>query len=108
MKAKRAGSGQSGKNSQCLTSASKVQYGKVLELIAGYRSFPPVGPRYWPPPRRRTTVAGGLSAQQATDRSAQPRRAGEAVPLAAAAGPGAPPPGRPAAAPRVAPAPGPC
>src|SRR2546421_7523375 len=43
-KAKRAGSYQSGKNSQCLTSASKVQYGKALELIAGYRSFPPVGP----------------------------------------------------------------
>ncbi len=34
-KVKRAGSGQSGKNSQGLTSASKVQYGKALELIAG-------------------------------------------------------------------------
>src|SRR3989440_7461619 len=43
-KAKRAGSYQSRKNSQCLTSASTVQYGKALELIAGYRSFPPVGP----------------------------------------------------------------
>src|SRR5713101_2043574 len=44
MKAKRAGSGQSRKNSQCFTPRSKVVCGKVLELIAGYRSFPPVGP----------------------------------------------------------------
>src|SRR5712691_11315972 len=44
MKAKRAGSGQSRKNSQCFTPASKVVCGKALELIAGYRSFPPVGP----------------------------------------------------------------
>src|SRR5262245_6998685 len=44
MKAKRAGSGQSRKNSQCLTDTSKVQYEKAIERIAGYHSFPPVGP----------------------------------------------------------------
>ena len=44
MKAKRAGSGQSGKNLRCFIRASKANCDKALELLAGYRSFPPVGP----------------------------------------------------------------
>jgi hypothetical protein len=44
MKAKRAGSGHKRKNMQCFISESQAQGGKAIELIAGYRSFPPVGP----------------------------------------------------------------
>src|SRR5437764_11607562 len=47
MKAKRAGSGQSGKNLRCFIRASKANCDKALELLAGYRSFPPVGPSIW-------------------------------------------------------------
>src|SRR5205823_10389095 len=46
MKAKRAGSGQSGKNLRCFIRASKANCDKALELLAGYRSFPPVGPSW--------------------------------------------------------------
>ena len=49
MKAKRAGSGQSGKNLRCFIRASKANCDKALELLAGYRSFPPVGPTPIPP-----------------------------------------------------------
>jgi len=44
MKGKRAGSRQSRQNFHRATPAPKIQRDNALELIASYRSFPPVGP----------------------------------------------------------------